>query len=152
MATLKTDVYLGQSSGNVGSRVTGNKVTGEVRYLTGLYTATGAEAAGDVVQIGQLPVGAIVLPRQSTVSSDGVGGTSATVTKLGDASTDNRYSATSIAITSAISSAVTPVAGIEASQYQVDSTTCVLQATLGLGSGSYTAGKKILFIIAFLMP
>lgn len=151
MANLNTDIYAGQI-GNVGGRPEGQRVTGDVLFLQALYTTTGAEAAADVINIGLLPIGAIIIPHLSRVSCEALGGTGTAISKIGDAADDDRYSATSIAVTSAASTAVTPVAGGETSLYKVISETNVLKATVALSSGSVTAGKKLLFLIAYRMP
>jgi len=151
MATVKTDTYTSQSAASVrNSLIPGKTITGEVLYATATYTATGSEAADDVVQVVQLPVGAQVIPDLCKLTTDGVGGTTATVAKLGDASDDDRYSATAIGITSAATNtAFTATNAIALTPFTITEATKVVTATLGLASGSFTAGKKVRFRIAY---
>lgn len=152
MATVKTDVATAQSSQSVRDRVDGNSVTGGIRFAEAVLTV-GTLAAADIIEIVTLPIGAIVLPERSWVATDGVGGTSAVISKIGDASDDDRYSATSIAITSGGITAVTAAnttSGIV--RTPVTSATNTIKATFGLGSGTVTAGQKIRFSIAYILP
>lgn len=152
MATLKTDIRAGQS-GNVRERVEGQKVTGDVKTFFATYTTTGAEAASDELEIVGLPVGAILLVDTLRVSTDGVGGTTATLATLGDKADPDRYSATAVGITNAASfSTVTGVNANAVAPYAVTASTNVVTATLGLASGSFTAGKKVAIRGSFRMP
>jgi hypothetical protein len=153
MAALSTDIYVGQSSVNVKDRVDGNKVTGDMKTFTAIYTATGLEAVGDVLSIVQLPVGAILNADSLRVTTDGVGGTTATLATIGDAGTAARYSATAVALTAAGTNlTVTGVNANALTPYPVTKDTNVIQATLGLAAGAFTAGKKVLIRGNFRMP
>ena len=154
MATLATDIALAQQSlKGASARPDGGKVFGAYHVLEAVYTTTGAEAATDVIDIGILPEGCIVLPEKSKVACEASGGTGTAVSKLGDASDDDRYSATSIALTSAAVTDVTPaVATGVITRTPVTADTNTIKATLALTSGSVTAGKKIVFLIAFRKP
>lgn len=153
MATLKTDVQTAQTTGFAKDRVEGQKVTGEVRYVEAVYTTTGAEAAADVIEVVTLPVGAIVLPERSSIACEALGGTGTALSKLGDAGDDDRYSATGVVLTAAAHTAVTPALATSVLvRTPLTTTTNVLKATVALSSGSVTAGKKIVFLLAFRMP
>lgn len=153
MATLKTDVQTAQTTGFAKDRVEGQKVTGDIRYTEAVYTTTGAEAAGDIIEVVTLPIGAIVLPEKSSIACEASGGTGTAISKLGDAGDDDRYSATSVALTSAANTAVTPALATSVTvRTPMTSTTNVLKATVALTSGSVTAGKKVVFLVAFRMP
>jgi hypothetical protein len=152
MASLNTDIYAGQI-GNVRDRVEGQKVTGDTKSFTVIYTTTGTEAVGDVLNIVALPIGSILHPEALRVSTDGVGGTTATLATIGDAGSANRYSSTAVGITSAGTAVtVTPQNAVSITPYAVTKDTNVVQATLGLASGAFTAGKKVLIRGAFRMP
>lgn len=153
MAILNSDISVRQNSGLLKDRVVNNQnINGDLRFLTATYTTTGAELANDVINIAAIPVGARVVADFCRVSTDGVGGTGAAIAKLGDAASDNRYSATSIAIVSAGTTLVTPVAAFAVAPTPVTAGNEVIKATVALSSGSFTAGKKITFRLAYLLP
>lgn len=153
MATLKTDIRTAQTTGNPKDRVEGQKVSGDIRYCEAVYTTTGAEAAGDIIEIVTLTAGAIILPEKCSVACEASGGTGTAISKIGDASDDDRYSATSIALTSAAIIAVTPALATSVTlRTPLTADTNTLKATVALTSGSVTAGKKVVFLIAYRMP
>jgi len=153
MATLYTDVATKQDSPLPANRVAGNKITGENRYIEAVYTTTGAEAASDIIDVTDIPIGAVVIPELSRVACEASGGTGTAISKIGDASDDDRYSATSIALTSAATTAVTPAVATSVTlRTPVTSTTKRIKATVALSSGSVTAGKKVVFTIAYRLP
>jgi hypothetical protein len=119
--------------------------------LTATYTTTGAEAAADVLEIGDLPAGAQLIPGLSRVVSEGVGGTTATIAKLGDASDDDRYSATAIALTNAGIVTVTPTNAIALTPYTITADTRRIKGVLGLAAGPVTAGKKVRIELIYKM-
>ena len=152
-AAISTDIYAGQASPLVRERVEGQKVSGDIRSFLATYTATGAEAASDVLSIVQLPVGAVLLADTLRVSTDGVGGTTATLATIGDSGAAARYSATAVGITSAATfAAVTGVNANAIAPYTVTKDTNVITATLGLASGAFTAGKKVVIRGSYRMP
>jgi hypothetical protein len=68
MATLKTDIALKQSDPLILTaqrQDDGARTSGDVLVATGIYTFTGAEANGDIIDIAELPEGATVLPTLS---------------------------------------------------------------------------------------
>lgn len=153
MALLKTDVASSQASPNAKDRIDGQKVTGQVLYAEALYRTTGAEAAGDIIDVVTLPLGAVVLPEKSHIACEALGGTGTAISKLGDGSDDDRYSATSVALTSAALTAVTAAAATSVlTRHAVTPATNVVKATVALTSGSVTADRKVVFVIAFRMP
>lgn len=152
MATTNTDVYAGQISGLHAGLPTGTQTGAQPSYLTATYTTLGTEAAADTINVGNLPIGARLLAAKSRVSSGAVGGTTATIATLGDSASASRYSATAVGITSAGSAAFTPVAANEIALYVTTPTTNTIIATLGLASGSFTAGVKVVFVLEYLLP
>jgi hypothetical protein len=153
MDNFKTAEATLQDAALLASRVAGNVSSGDIRYAEYTYTATGTEAAtGDTIQIGDVPVGCVVLPELCKVANDAsMGGTDQVITKIGDASDDDRYTATSITVhaTNAGITAVTPAIATG-----VMTRTKVVAATKTLVAGftrtnAMTAGKKIKFIIAY---
>lgn len=150
MAVLSTDTNTQQSSDRIRSRADGSRVNGTLRMARATYVATGNEAAGDVINIVQLPVGAMIVASKCRVSSDGVGGTGAAVASIGDAGNASRYSATSITVSSAATSLVTPQNAIAVVPYAISAGNETVTATLALTSGSLTAGKLISFLIAYI--
>ena len=156
MATLLgTDTYQKQGAfpTNRAAAPSGQSVTGELMEFSGTYTCTGAEASGDVIPLVKLPIGAILRPSLMRVSTDAIGGTSAVFTKIGDAGDDDRYSATSLALTAAqTETAVTPTNAIAVTPFQVDTeANRAILATM-THSGAPTAGKKIFVRGQFRMP
>lgn len=153
MPSFNTDIYAGQVSINVKDRVEGQRVTGDMRSFIATYTTTGAEVAADIINIVQLPVGAVLNADSLRVSTDGVGGTGCTFSKLGDAGDDDRYSATAVALTAAGTNlAVTGVNANAIAPFAVTKDTNVVQGTIALSSGSVTAGKKVVVRGNFRMP
>ncbi len=148
MATLLTDIATKQASVLVRQRVEGSKVSGLLRFAYARYTTTAAEVTADTINVVSLPIGARVIPHLCRVTSDGTGGTGA-ITKIGDAGDDDRYTATSIAVASAINSAVTPAALVGATSYEIASGNETVVATLTLAT-TLTAAKVIDFHIAYV--
>jgi hypothetical protein len=105
-----------------------------------------------LVNVITLPVGAVVLPENCRYAYEASGGTGTAISTLGDAGDDDRYSATSVTITSAGTTAVTPVTDRVLTRYEVTASTNTVIAKLGLSSGSVTAGKKIKFVIGYRLP
>lgn len=114
--------------------------------FSGTYTVTGSEATGDQIPVVVLPIGAQLIPESVRVSTDGAAGTSTAIAKLGDAGDDDRYSATAITITGAVTAtAVTATNAITLTPYVVatEANRTVL-ATI-THAGAPTAGKLIHF-------
>ncbi len=152
MPTFKTQLATKQSSTTTPkTRPTGFETGAGLLCLTATYTTTGAEAAGDVLEIGDLPVGAQLLPSLSRVVSEGVGGTTATIAKLGDAKDDDRYSTTAIGLTATGIVAVTPTNAAALEPFTITHETRRVAGVLGLASGSFSAGKKVRFELVYKM-
>ena len=161
MPTLfKTDIATAQDATNPRNRANGFLTTAEILRLTAVVVIAGTEADGDVIDIGDLPNGAQLIPGHCQVSTDGVGGTGATVASIGDAGSATRYSSTAIAITAAGTTTVTPTSAAGATPYAVTipapgvsgTATNRIKATLGLTSGSLTAGKLLRFTLFYVIP
>ena len=69
MATTKSDVYTTQTQATGDNRADGRLLSGKVRQAQAVVTLDGDEAAG-VIDIIELPKGAIVDPSQSYVISE----------------------------------------------------------------------------------
>jgi hypothetical protein len=69
MATTKSDIYTIQSQATGDNRADGRLLSGKVRQAQAVVTLDGDEAAG-VIDIIELPKGAIVDPSQSYVISE----------------------------------------------------------------------------------
>ncbi|HWL54281.1 MAG TPA: hypothetical protein VNQ90_17710 [Chthoniobacteraceae bacterium] len=151
MATIKTDLIGKLEATSPKARPLGYETGASLLRLTATYTATGDEAAGDVIEIGELPIGAELVPNLCTVISEGLGGTTGTITKLGDAEDDDRYSATAIALTAAGIVNVTATNAAALTPYRVTEETKRIAGTIGLASGSFTAGKKVRFQLVYVM-
>src|SRR4051812_37075769 len=122
MATLKTDLATLQSSATLArDRASGNALTGRLVTAFATYTMTGAEAAGDVINIASLPIGAVFCPTLSRVVPEACGGTGTTIAPLGDVGDVDRYSATAIVLTSAATLAIVATAAIELTPYAIAS-------------------------------
>lgn len=152
MATFKTDVQAGQT-GFARDRVEGQKVTGEVRFAEATWTVPStAVTTGDTIEVVTLPVGAVVIPELSRTNSEGLGGTTVAISKIGDAADDDRYTASSVAVVSAGSTAWTPAQATSVvPRYATTQDTSVVLATLTHG-GAPIAGKRLSFLIAFRLP
>lgn len=122
------------------------------RVATAIYTVTGNETTADLIAILSLPIGAVVIPDLCKVSSDGIGGTGA-ITQIGDAASAARYSATSIAVASAVTTAVTTTNAIAVANppYQVVAGNETILATLTFAT-AITVGKLIVFRIVYILP
>jgi hypothetical protein len=154
MAILNSAIYTAQTQAikGFGSRASAANVSAAVAVATFTYTVlgagvTGAETTGDTIYLGRLPANAVVQAANIRVSTDGIGGTGA-ITQIGDNGLATRYSSTSIAVASAVSTlatatnaqVVTPVAVAEGNE--------ILTATLTFAS-AITAGTKITFFVPY---
>ncbi len=152
MATYNTDLATAQVSGLLKDRIReGAREIGSKKVAWAVYTTTGSEANGDVIQLTKLPIGAYVLPI-IRITNDACGGTGAAIASIGDSGNAARYSATSAAIVTAASTATTPVAAtFFGTPYKVTAATQFITATLALTSGNITAGKTISFLIEYIV-
>ncbi len=147
MASLLTDIATNQASQLVTSRVDGFALCGSQRVARGRYTVTGLEVTGDIISIVSLPVGAIVIPGQCWVISDGIDGTDGLLSKIGDAANDDRYCASDIELDVAASVALTPTAGEP--PFAITAGNETLKATLTF-SDPLTVGAIIDFVISYI--
>lgn len=151
MAILKTDIAKKLDSTSPKARPLGRDTGAGLLRLTATYTATGAEATDDVIEIGEIPVGAELVPNLCTVVSEGLGGTTGTLAKIGDSAVDNRYSTTAIAVTAAGVVSVTPTNAVALLPYRATAETNRITATVGLASGNFAAGKRVRFQLVYTM-
>jgi hypothetical protein len=151
MAIKNSALYTQQAQvvGGFGARASAASVTAMVMFMHATYTCDGTELANDLINIGILPEGAIAIPDLFRVSTDGVGGTGATVATIGDPLDDDRYSATAVPISGVASVGVTQTNAVAVTPVAVPLGGEVIQAKLGLASGAFTVGKKISFRIAY---
>lgn len=154
MPTFTTDIAAAQQDyRGLQKRPDAARVTGRNGILEAIYTTTGAEAAADIIDIGDVPVGAVVIPELCRVAGEASGGTGTTIATIGDSADADRYSATAIALTSAHATTVTPaIATGVVVRTPVTEDTKTIKAVLGLSSGSLTAGRRIVFTIVFRHP
>lgn len=131
----------------------GRETSVDIREVVGTYTCTGAEVTGDIVPLFKLPIGAILIPKEMFVSTDAVGGTSVVFSKIGDAGDDDRYSATSVALTAAqTDTQVTPTNAIAVTPFTVDTEANQTVLATMTHSGAPTAGKKIFVRARYRLP
>ncbi len=150
MAEINTAERAVQIAPNLGSRLSGATLTPMLLWATVTRTVDATEAAADVINIIDLPVGARLVPDLMKVANDGAGGTSVTISKIGDAEDDDRYSATAVALTAAGNVAVTPTNAISVTPFTITETTKTIKAVLA-GTLPMTAGKKIVFKVPYLV-
>jgi len=152
MALLSTDVMVGQASRNVKDRPEGQKVSGDIRMIEATYTTTATEVTADVMQVAQIPVGAILLPEKCWVWSEGVGGTAVIYTSMGDALDAARYATGDLALTAASAATlpVVPLAAIILARYVALSTSNIITFTTA-GTFPLTAAKKIVHHLEYRM-
>ena len=142
-ATLKSEYYKNQTDELVRYRAASNIANGEFREATLEYKFTGAEASGDILQFGRLDPGVTVQSDNIKLLSEGIGGTTVTLTALGDQQTANRYSTTAVAATAAGFVPVVPVPATTIPEVTITKdVNDVIQGTLG-GTLPATAGKRI---------
>jgi hypothetical protein len=110
------------------------------------YVCVGTEVATDTITLGTLPNGAKFLGGR--IWSEACGGTTGTIATLGTVATAGLLSATAVGITSAGTTALTLVAGLPVAAF--DGATALV-AAIGLASGSFTAGKKVVFDIEYFV-
>jgi len=156
MANFKTNIATAQDSLTISSRVEREKITGDVRWIEAVYTATGTEAAtGDTISICDVPRGAIVLPEQIRIANEAsMGGSDLALPLLGDAGDADRYSATSVSIHSsnaAVQSVTPNVAASVIPRYVVTEANKRIVATFSR-TNAMTAGKKIVFFVPYIVP
>jgi hypothetical protein len=150
MAIKNSAIYTAQTQAikGFGSRASAANVSAMLMFATFTYTVDGTETTGDTINFGYLPEGVIVVPALSRVSSGGTGGTGA-ITEIGDPLDPNRYSATSIAVASAVSTAVTTTNAQAVSPVGVPVGGETITGTLTFAS-ALTVGSKITLSLAYL--
>ena len=153
MAAYDSDIQANVTLGRLDTRNNNNAIiSGQVRHVSALITTTAAWAADELVSIATLPIGAVLIPELCRVSMEATGGTGSTFATLGDAGDDDRYSATSVALTSAATLTFTPTAAINLTPFAITAGNEVIKAKIGLSSGSFTAGKLIRVRLAYIAP
>lgn len=152
MPQFNADTFNTQNTAELRARLKNSVAFGDVKVLRATYTATGTEVASDTIAICKLPVGAVVVPHDCRYAYQAMGGTGTAIGTLGDAGVSNRYSSTGVVVTSAGTTAVTPTNAIALTPYEIEAGNETILATLSISSGSMTAGQKITFWIAYIMP
>jgi hypothetical protein len=152
MPQFNADTFNTQNTAELRARLKSSVAFGDVKILRATYTATGTEVAADTFAICKLPVGAVVVPHDCRYAFAAMGGTGTALASLGDTGSASRYSSTSVAVTSAGTSAVTPTNAIALTPYEIEAGNETILVTLALSSGTMTAGQKITFWIAYIMP
>lgn len=151
MAIKSSAIYTSQTQAGAtgfGSRASAANVSAILMWATFTYTVDGTETTGDTINFGRVPAGVTVVPALARVSSDGTGGTGA-ITKLGDAGDDDRYSASSIAVASAASTAVTTTNAQAVTPAAVAEGNETITGVLTFSS-AITVGKKITLFLPYL--
>jgi hypothetical protein len=150
MATKNSAIYTQQTQAirGFGSRASAANVSAIIMWATFTYTVDGTETTGDTINFGRLPAGAVVVPALARISTDGIGGTGA-ITKLGDGADDDRYSAISVAVASAGSTAVTTTNAQAVTPVAVPEGYETLTGVLTF-STAITVGKKITLFVPYL--
>lgn len=143
---------VGQASRSPRDRVLGYRVSGDHFILEATYVTTALEVTADVMQVGQIPVGAILMPEKCWVWSEGVGGTAVIYTSMGDALDAARYATGDLALTAA-SAAILPVIPLPAvilARYQALATSNIITFTTA-GTFPLTVAKKIVHHLEYIL-
>jgi hypothetical protein len=151
MAILNSAIYTAQTQAGTkgfGGRASAANVSAVLLWATFTYTATGSETSGDTINFGRLTEGSVVIPALCRLSTDGLAGTSTAITKIGDGGSDNRYSATSVAVVSAGSTALTASNGQMVTPVGVPDGYETITGVI-THSGAPTAGKKLVLNVAY---
>ena len=150
--TFKSTTYTNQSGGLVRNRIDATVLSGDRRVAELEYKFLGTEASGDFIQFGQMPPGVAIYADEIKLLSEGIGGTTVTLTALGDQQTINRYSTTAIPLTAAINSAsITPAVATTVPPVTITAgINDVIQGTLG-GTLPATANKRIWLRVPYRM-
>lgn len=155
MPTFATDIAAKQNTGLLANRNQGNLTSGDVRFIEAIHECTGTEAAtGDIIDVTDVPVGAVVLPELCRVAHEAsLGGSAVSITQLGDGTTANRYSSTGVTLNSSTfgNQAFTANATGTFSRHKVTEATKRIKAGFAR-TNAVTAGKKIQFLIAYRLP
>jgi hypothetical protein len=149
MPTINSDIYAAQIGGLVRNRLDPSVVNAEARIAEITYVTKATELTADIIKLWQIPPGVVIYAENIKVFSEGVGGTTVTITKIGDQAVDNRYSTTAIALTAAGIVVNTPVlASVLTRPVIVADVNDVLQITLG-GTLPMTITKKIVIHVPY---
>lgn len=127
-------------------------ITGRLVHVSALITTTAAWAAGELVSIASLPIGAVLIPELCRVSSEACGGNGTAFDTIGDAGDDDRYSATPVVLTAAATLVIVPTAAINLTPFAITAGNEVIKAKIGLASGAVTAGKLIRVRLTYIAP
>lgn len=151
MPTFNSEYYKNQTDELVRYRSASNISNGEFREATLEYKFLGTEASGDILKFGRLDPGITVQADNIKLLSEGIGGTSVTLTALGDQAVANRYSTTAIAATAAGYVAVVPVPATTIPEVVITKdVNDVIQGTLG-GTLPATVNKRIWLRVRYRM-
>jgi hypothetical protein len=154
MAAYTSALFDLEDAGLLRTRATTTANVGRaIQYKEALVTTTAAWAADELISVCKLPIGAQVLPSLCRIGCEASGGTGATIATLGDAGDDDRYSATAVVTTAEASLPFVERVANAHTPFIIDTAANqTIKAKIGLSSGAFTAGKKILFKIAYILP
>lgn len=142
-----------QASKDPAVKPEGQLIAGTIVSFEGQYVCTGAEVTEDQFDIILLPIGAILLVDELKVTSEGVGGTTVIINKLGDAGDDDRYSSGNVAITAAgVNLAFVETNANALDRFKVDTEANQAIVTSVEHAGAPVAGKKVTFRGKYRMP
>lgn len=149
MATFKSSLITKQDAARTGLRngiLDGDDQSGVLLYATATYTLLGTEAAADIIDLVDLPKGAVLVPQLSHVICTDPG--TALVIDIGDAADTDRY-ANDIVLSAGglvgFCSATQPDAAINPLR---TTTQTRVYATIGTAT-ALTAAVKLAFTIAY---
>ena len=143
MPTFNSEYYANQIGGQARYRAASNVANGDLREATLEYKFGGTEASGDILKFGRLDPGVTVQSDSMKLLSEGIGGTTVTLTAIGDQQTANRYTTTAVAATAAGFVAITPAVATTIPEVTItQGVNDVIQGTLG-GTLPATVGKRI---------
>lgn len=136
MATVYANLRATQrATGTASNKLDGNAL-GDVRCMVTSYTVSGTVAIGDVIEWGELPVGARLLPGSKLFWSTGA---ASSTLNLGDTGSAARYLAATAVTTAGSATAEAQLAS--GATYDVTATTTVLRSTVA--GATLQAGQVI---------
>ena len=148
MANIDSATYTGQAAEELGSRALGTEVYGQVRFLKATFTTDASTAADDVVRIGILPKGAVVIPGLSFIDTEDCG-TDISIT-IGDTDPTADADRYSTAISLATAGVIRFASGVAGPNPHTLTANATIQGVLvDAGSISVTAAKDFTVWVAY---
>ena len=145
MATFKSDIYTTQSAATGDNRADGRLLSGKVRQAVATVTLAGSEVAADIINLVELPQGALIDASQSFVQAENPG--TALVVDAGVPSASDALSA-SLAL-SAGGKVFFNTSADEVPLYEVAAGDELVSFTVDTAT-SLNAGAKLRVVITFI--